>query len=280
MDRKKALSLCGRYNIKPDSGYGQNFLCDDAMSERISALLGDDVSGVLEIGPGIGAITEKLAEKNSCGKPCCTAVEIDSRLTQCLSDNENLKDRIRIINADFLTLTPDDYKGECEIKGVISNIPYCVMTPVLKKLFRECGSAGKMVFMVEKDAVQRIISEPGTKQYGPLAVLCGLYGSCRREFDVSPDVFYPVPHTISSVISITKRSGNEVVGEGFSEFIEACFSMRRKKLANSLSGYLKGHGFTGRISDVFEKLDIGQNARAEELSPHKFMMLYNEIIST
>ena len=214
----------------PESKLGQNFLIDEDIIGNILDLCGiEEGDKVLEIGPGLGSLSVFLSDKTS----DLTLIEIDKRL------------------ASFLEA--DD-------------IPYYVMTDIMKKLFAECVNARKMVFMVEKDALARILAPVGTKQYGPLAVLCSLYGDTKVEFDVPRNCFVPAPNTTSSVISLTKD--DLILSDGFVKFINRCFAQRRKKLVNNVK----------EVSGILAQFGLDPQVRAEQIEPHTFYELYNAII--
>ena len=156
-----------------------------------------------------------------------TCVEIDRGLYEYLSSN---LPRIRLINKDFLKVDDVD-----PVNVVVSNIPYYVMTDIMKKLFSDFSDARKMVIMVEDEAIARIDCKPSTKQYGPLAVLCSLYGNYKYEFKVPCTAFVPQPRTTSAVISFERTESAEILSPDFVKFVNACFSMRRKMLKKNLS---------------------------------------------
>ncbi len=272
MNKSEVLSILEDNGLYAKSKFGQNFLCNEEITKRIIDVSGSGPSSeVLEIGPGIGALTKPLAGLvNS-----VTAIEIDRDLFSFLE--KSLGSDIRLILSDFLKLSKEDYTDK-PFDKILSNIPYYVMTDILKKLFVECNSADKMTFMVEDDATSRIICEPQSKQYGPLAVLAGVYGKVKKEFIVPSDCFYPAPHTTSCVITITKVPSGFEITRGFCEFVEASFSKRRKTLSNSLSDYLKNREVSTGVQDALIKLGYPSNSRAEVLRPYDFVELYRLLL--
>ena len=258
MQLKERLALVNSKGFMPESKFGQNFLCDEEIIDSIVGLCElkkDDKA--LEIGPGLGSISFPISELTD----DFTVVEIDKRLASFLKDEFCLN--ANVITSDFLKL--NDY-GADKTDVVVSNLPYYVMTDIMKKLFDECVNARKMVFMVEKDALARIMAQPGTKQYGPLSVLVSLYGDAKLEFDVPRNCFIPAPNTTSCVISLT--SCGEKIPEGFVKFVNRAFAMRRKKLVNNIK----------EAGPVLDKLGLNVGIRAEELTPAQFLDLYNAII--
>ena len=135
-----------------------------------------------------------------------------------------------------------------------------------------------MTFMVEDEAIARIICEPSTKQYGPLAVLVGVYGSAKREFTVPSDCFYPMPHTVSAVITVSKIDRGFEISDDFCSFVESSFSKRRKTLSNSLSSYLSSVEVKMPLKDALKILGLEENIRAEVLKPLDFVELYKLLL--
>lgn len=266
MDRETTNRYLKTHGILPESRFGQNFLCDEAIITSIIGIA-DIKKGdrVLEIGPGIGALTRPLSAMDI----DLTAVEIDKRLSEILRQDPDIS--ARVIDCDFLKLT--DYSPEA-FDIVISNLPYYVMTDIMKKLFAECINARRMVFMVEEEATARIDASPKTKQYGPLAVLTALHGGYSEELKVPGSCFIPAPRTTSAVISLTRGEDAKALNKEYVRFVDTCFSMRRKKLTNSLKAYPKE-----KVETAYSKLGLDPNIRAEELSPQVFISLYDAIIN-
>ncbi len=259
MNRETIKEIMSSEGILPQSKFGQNFLCDEAIIQSIVDLceIGRE-DHVLEIGPGLGSITYPISELTD-GLTC---VEIDHGLAQYLASNIT---NANIVNCDLLK-----YSSGVDPNVVVSNIPYYVMTDIMKKLFGEFSSARKMVFMVEDEAVARIDCGPNTKQYGPLAILCSLYGTYSYEFKVPHTAFVPQPRTTSAVISFSRTDSADILSADFVSFLNTCFSMRRKLLKKNLSSYASPE----KTVKVFEALGIGANARAEELAPATFAEMY------
>lgn len=263
MDKETTISYIKTNGILPESKFGQNFLCDEyVVSKIIEAADLKPGDKVLEIGPGIGALTRPLS-KLDIGLTC---VEIDKRLASLLRDDPEI--RAEMIDQDFLKLK--DYKAE-EFDVVISNLPYYVMTDIMKKLFAECTNTRRMVFMVEEDALARITAAPKTKQYGPLSVLCGIYGKTSVVTKVPGTSFVPAPKTTSAVILLER--GENDTGREVVLFADRCFAMRRKKLKTALKCY-----DCASVDEAFKAQGLDDNIRAEELEPEAILRLYNDII--
>ncbi len=272
MNRSEVVHILESNDFHAKTKFGQNFLCNENIINRIIEVSGVGPDSIcLEIGPGIGALTEPLSDL--CSK--LTAVEIDKELFSYLE--ETLGDKVELHLCDYLKLKKSDYI-KTPYDHVLSNIPYYVMTGIMKKLMVDCGNAEKMTFMVEDEAIARIICEPSTKQYGPLAVLVGVYGSAKREFTVPSDCFYPMPHTTSAVITLTRTERGFEITDDFCSFVEASFSKRRKTLSNSLSAYLSTVDVKISLKDALKSLGLEENIRAEVLKPLDFVELYKLLL--
>lgn len=265
MNRETIKEIMQSEGILPQSKFGQNFLCDEKIiSDIVSLCELSRETHVLEVGPGLGSITYPISEQTD----HLTCVEIDRGLAGYLKENIP---NAEIVNCDFL-------KYECKDKPevVVSNIPYYVMTDIMKKLFGEYSGARKMVFMVEDEAIARIDCGPNTKQYGPLAILCSLYGKYTYEFKVPHTAFVPQPRTTSAVISFSRTESADILSSEFVKFLNACFSMRRKMLKKNLASFRS----SDLVNEALEKTGISENARAEELRPDEFASLFTQLRSS
>ena len=265
MSREEVKRILEDENILPRSRFGQNFLVDDDVISRIIALVGAGREDkVLEIGPGLGALTKPMSSLWD----DITAIEIDPDLARYLSSEGSVT--AKIINSDYLKLSAEEYNAS-QVKYIISNLPYYCMTPIMKKIFSDCKCAQKMVFMTEDEAYPRIAAVPGSKDYGPLAVLVSLYGDLKKEFTVPGNSFVPQPRTLSCVITLVRGAEADSITPEFISFVEKCFAMRRKKLMNNLKGLYP--------QDILDNAVKDKDIRAEDLSPVEFSGLYRDIIS-
>ena len=257
MNREDTLRYINEHEILPDKNFGQNFLCDEEIISDIVGLSGTaEGSKIIEIGPGLGALTDKFVEMGS----DITAVEIDKRLNEHLIRRFEGKD-IDIICSDYLKL--DDYDAE-SFEYAVSNIPYYVMTPIIMKLMTDLTSCKKMTFMVEEAAISRISALPGSKQYGPLAVMCSCFGIIKKELVVPRSSFIPPPHTTSAVITLTREEG--IPSPEFQDFIEKCFRERRKKITNSFP----------EIKETILSMGIKEDIRAEHITPETYRDIFRQ----
>lgn len=276
MDKKRCLELIKEFIILPTHSLGQNFLVDDQAAERIAdAVLLEPGDDVIEIGPGLGALTEKLCRRAA----RVHAVEIDSHLIDALG--ETLKDcaNANVICSDFLKLSRKSLGIERFASfGVVSNIPYYAMTPIMMKLFREWDDAHTMVFTVEDAACSRIFAEIGTKQYGPLSIMSSLFGRKEKLFTLESHSFFPAPHTKSAVIRLTGSGELREAPSVLFPLVTAAFSQRRKTLVNSLSSSGLFPDGKAQVERLLLSAGIMPTARAEQLRPEDYVRIACEII--
>lgn len=270
--------ILNKYQIRLTKSLGQNFLTDINILKKIADagdLTQDDL--VLEVGPGIGALTVVMARK--AGR--VIAVEIDKNLMPALSYTTSSFKNITIINDDILKVDVkaliNNWKGPVK---VISNLPYYVTTPVIMMFLEESLPAERMVIMVQKEVAQRISAAPGTKDYGALSVGIQAAGDARLLFNVSRNCFVPKPEVDSSVVRIMihdkylKMIKDRQV---FFNCVRAAFSQRRKTLINAMSGYpgLKLNKET--VREIISSMNLNERVRGEELSVEQFIRLSNLI---
>ncbi|MGK9476987.1 16S rRNA (adenine(1518)-N(6)/adenine(1519)-N(6))-dimethyltransferase RsmA [Melioribacter sp. OK-6-Me] len=253
-------------NPRPLKRFGQNYLRDENIIGKIidefDIKEGDNI---LEIGPGRGALTEKLYNKTK----SLTIVEIDKRVIDELREKFSLA---KIINRDFLTLTLHELKAPDSKLRIIGNIPYNITSPILFKLIEERESVSDALLMVQYEVAKRIISSPGTKDYGILSVIMNFFSEVKLCFKISPNVFYPKPKVFSAIIKImfNKKIPENFDDRLFIDIVKAAFGKRRKTLKNSLGNSM--------FKDIdFNNLDSLLHKRAEELSTEEFLKLYNFI---
>ncbi|MBE9535543.1 MAG: 16S rRNA (adenine(1518)-N(6)/adenine(1519)-N(6))-dimethyltransferase RsmA [Proteobacteria bacterium] len=252
--------------------FGQNFLADSNYAAKIvdiAEIKTGDI--VVEIGPGHGAITRLLAEKD------CTvyALEIDRDLQKILGETFSGTENVRIIAGDALDF---DFVSLGEELGrplkIVANLPYNVATPILFRLLEARCVIENMVLMFQKEVALRIAAKPGNKQFGALSIFPQLYADIRSELLLPPGAFKPAPKVYSSVLSFTilKRPRFYVSDElMLKKVVSSAFSQRRKKLINSL----KKIDDSADLSSIFKGVGIDPSRRAETLSVEEFCLLAN-----
>lgn len=260
-----------RFGLHADKKLGQNFLISEDVVRRIAAAaeLGEG-DAVLEIGPGIGTLTQALAETGA----DVTAVELDRRLLPVLDKTLEDYGNVRVINADVLELDVNEAMGGKRFK-VAANLPYYITTPIIFALLEKKLPVERMVVMVQKEVAERMTAAPGGKEYGALSVAMQYYTEPEMAFIVPPDCFIPRPSVDSAVVVCKNRTTSpvDICDEKlFFKVVKAAFSLRRKMLSNAL----KNMGITSQQAQEWLALaGIDPKRRGETLSLQDFANLTN-----
>ena len=257
---------------------GQNFLIAPWVPASIAQDAGvDETAGVLEIGPGIGPLTQQLCLR--AGKVC--AVEVDERLAPILQKTVGEFDNLEIVWGDVLKLDIPALVAE-KFPGLrpmaCANLPYYITTPILSALL-EADCFQSVTVMVQKEVAQRIAAAPGTADYGAFSVFCQYYTEPRLLFDVPASCFLPQPKVTSAVIQLTRRAEKPWAVDDeaiFFRAVRSSFSMRRKKLSNGLASGFPELGKAG-VEDVLKVCGFPENVRGETLGIPEFAQIANEI---
>ena len=262
--------LLAQYGFHFSKAKGQNFLIASWVPERIAEDSGvSPDAGVLEVGPGIGSLTQQLCLR--AGKVC--AVEVDTRLKPLLAETVGEFSNLEILWADILKQDiPALRPMAC------ANLPYYITSPVLTALL-EAECFDQVTVMVQKEVAQRIIAAPGTADYSAFSIFCQYYAQPEILFDVGPGCFLPAPKVTSAVITLTirkERSWNIESPELFFRTVRSSFAMRRKKLQNGLASGFPKLGKTG-AAQVIADCGLPENVRGETLSIEAFAALSNAI---
>ena len=262
INRSNYLEIIAKSGLKPDKDYGQNYLLDTTICQRIVDLLDiQDEDKVLEIGPGLGSLTHFICLNE---KAQIDLVDIDQRMIDFL--------RIIYTNKNVNFYTNDIRKhGVNEYTKVIGNLPYNITTEVIEYLVEESKNAKRMVLMCQAEAFDRINSLSG-KEYGPISVLIHLLGICNRKLTVKPGSFYPSPKCNSAVFTIDFKEGaDREFAINVYDLTKKLFLNRRKTIQNNLSSYLNDKDKT---LEVLKKAGIDERKRPEEIKPEQFVTLY------
>jgi 16S rRNA (adenine1518-N6/adenine1519-N6)-dimethyltransferase len=262
-------------SIKPNKRLGQHFLVDRNIIAQIIEKSGLDKSDdVLEIGPGMGALTIPLAGiVNS-----IIAVEKDDRLVEYLQQklDENRIENVTVINNDILKTDLEELAGSTNRKlKVIGNLPYNISSPLLEKLISSKRFFSKAFLMLQYEFARRLASDPGSKDYGAITVMTRYESSISRLIKVGRDVFYPKPKVGSMVIAIDLETPHPVRAKNdrvFELVVRGAFAQRRKTIKNSLK-VIANHFGTDQVSRGLDKCNIDPLRRAETLSLDEFLQL-------
>lgn len=263
--------ILNRFKLRADKKLGQNFLIDENVVHQIVAAAElSEADTVLEVGPGIGTLTQGLAES----KARVVAVELDTRLLPVLATTLNGYDNVRVVHGDILKVNIMEEVGAPSFK-VCANLPYYITTPIIFALLEKRLPMERLVAMVQKEVAERMAAQPGGKEYGALSVAIQYYTEPKIAFIVPPTSFIPAPAVDSAVIVCKRREKPpvEVCDEGlFFRVVKAAFSLRRKMLSNSL----KNMGIKSeRVAKWLELAGVDGKRRAETLSLEDFAKLTN-----
>ena len=263
--------ILNRFKLRADKKLGQNFLIDENVVRQIvEAAELSEADTVLEVGPGIGTLTQGLAES----KAKVVTVELDTRLLPVLATTLEGYDNVRVVHGDILKVNIMEEVGAPEFK-VCANLPYYITTPIIFALLEKRLPMERLVAMVQKEVAERMAAQPGGKDYGALSVAIQYYTEPEIAFIVPPTSFIPAPAVDSAVIVCKRRSKPpvEVCDEAlFFRVVKAAFSLRRKMLSNSL----KNMGIKSeQVAKWLELAGVDGKLRAETLSLEDFAKLTN-----
>ena len=263
--------ICKRFDIKMSKKLGQNFLIKRGIVDEIvhaaELTVGEPV---LEVGPGIGTLTQGLAQSGA----DVTAIELDRRLLEVLDTTLASYDNVRIIHGDVLKLDVPTIMNHKSFK-VVANLPYYITTPIIMSLLESKLPIERLVVMVQKEVALRMVAKPGTKDYGALSVAVQYYTEPDIVLDVPPKSFLPAPAVTSSVIRCVLRDKPpvDVIDEKlFFRVVKAGFAQRRKTFSNTM----KTTGLTrDRIEELLVKANIDGQRRGETFTLQEFADVAN-----
>lgn len=263
-----------KYDVKFKKKYGQNFLRNISVVERIVNVseIGDN-DLVIEVGPGGAIMTRELSKRAG----NVLAYEIDEDLKEELSKRLDGCSNVDVLFKDFLDadLVSDVKNYSYDKLFFVSNVPYYITTPILMKIIQSNLSFSKIVMMVQKEVGDRFSTKPGSKEYGSITVLLNYFFDVKKEFLVSRNQFIPVPNVDSVIVSFTEKSNKKYLKDFlfFQKIVRDSFQYKRKTIKNNLRSYdLK------IVSDVLSKYGYDLSVRAENLQLDVFVDLANELI--
>lgn len=254
------------FNLHATKKFGQNFLVDaNIVRGIVEAAEAGPEDKILEIGPGIGTLTQGLAESGA----QVIAVEIDKKLPAVLAETLKGYDNVTIVPGDILKVNIREIMGEGPFK-VAANLPYYITTPILMALLEQHLPITHIVTMVQKEVAERMVAKPGSRIYGALSVAVQYYTEPRIAYDVPPRSFIPAPEVDSVVIACKVRETPAVAVKDekiFFRVVKAAFGQRRKTISNAM----KGAGFQKEeIAAAFEKCGIDAGRRGETFTLEEF----------
>jgi len=253
--------------------FGQNFLVDRHAREKLYATLPAEGGGeIWEIGPGIGAMTSLFLEQGRRLK----AFEIDHGFVRILNKVFGDDPRFSLVEGDFLK-TWKAFAAASRPEAIFGNLPYNAALAIIADLLEYSWVPPRIIFTVQKEAAQRIVASPGTKDYSAFSVLCSSVCTARILYDIGASSFWPRPRVTSSVIILAPRPV-PVAGDdrlGFSRFVRAGFSSRRKTLRNNLAAVDKR--YPSLLAGVLDGMGVSSEVRAEALTPEQLAAVYSSL---
>lgn len=281
---EKTKNIMRINNIKANKRFGQNFLIDDNILENIvksAEITNNDL--VIEIGPGLGNLTEYLLEKAA----YVILVEIDNNMINILNDRfKNNNNNYILLNNDILKVNVDEIIENIENKlnrkfekiKVVANLPYYITTPIIFKLLQNENRINEITVMVQKEVAERIVAKNKTKDYGILTLMVNYLGTSDIKLIVPNNSFIPAPNVTSAVIKITKNKRFTVKDEELLfKLIHSSFAQRRKKIINSLESTKFLNMSKPELEKLFNECNISLNARAEELELQDYIKIVDII---
>ena len=279
----KTRKIMNKFNIVANKRFGQNFLIDDNILQGIVDVADVEENDlVIEIGPGLGNLTEYLLERTK----YVLLVEIDPKMIEVLQDRFKQNTNYTLINEDILKVNIDEKVKQIENDNnikfssvkVVANLPYYITTPILFKLLEDENSISSITVMVQKEVADRMVASPKSKEYGILTLMVDYFSNADTKLIVPNSSFIPEPGVTSAVINLQKDRKYEVKDEKvFFELIHKAFAQRRKKMVNSLTSTNFNNMDKQSIEKLFSDCDIKLTARAEELEIEDFIKLANSI---
>lgn len=288
MTKKRAIAtpirtkeILKKYNLKAKKSLGQNFIIDTNILENIvDAGEVDENTTVIEIGPGIGALTEQIAKKAK----EVFSFEIDGRLIELLEDALSDYSNITVIHEDILKVDlkkfQEEYLKEADRLVVIANLPYYITTPIVLHLIESPLAIEEMVLMMQKEVAQRLEAKPSTKEYGSLSIAIQAFVDVDIAFTVPRTVFMPQPNIDSAIVRLKtlEESRLDVIDEKlFFKITRASFGQRRKTIWNNLRRELNNKEKEVFLREAFESSGIDPSRRGESLNIQEFSKLANAI---
>ncbi|MFD2209326.1 16S rRNA (adenine(1518)-N(6)/adenine(1519)-N(6))-dimethyltransferase RsmA [Virgibacillus halophilus] len=275
----RTKEILQKYHFTFKKSLGQNFLVDANILVNVMKKAGiDKKCGAIEIGPGIGALTEQLAIHAD----QVVAFEIDQRLLPILKDTLQDYENVHIIHEDILKADIQSVMGDHFHPGqpvhVVANLPYYITTPILMKLLQQHLPITSLTVMMQKEVADRMAAEPNSKSYGSLSIAVQYYTTAKVLANVPKTVFMPQPNVDSSILQLTMRETSPVMVNDetyFFQFVQACFAQRRKTLRNNLISFFKQRMPKEKVEEVLQQSGIDGGRRGESLHMEEFASLAN-----
>lgn len=280
---KRTQEILEQFDLSAKKSLGQNFLIDtNILHNIVKSAKVDNQTNVIEVGPGIGALTEQLAR----AAKKVVAFEIDDRLLPVLEETLAPYDNITVLHQDVLKADLDQVAAEHfspdDPLVLVANLPYYITTPIIMRFLESSLKLDSMTVMMQKEVANRISAAPGTKAYGSLSIAIQYYMDTEVAFTVPKTVFRPMPNVDSAIIHLTRKDKPAVTVKDeafFFAVVRASFVQRRKTLRNNLqTAFGKEEAVKDKLAAAFEKSGIDPSRRGETLSLEEFGRLADALI--
>lgn len=262
--------LLDKYKLTAKISLGQNFLVDEKVIDKIVANMDEsDDLAIIEIGPGLGALTEKLLLK--CKKLVC--IEIDKNMVEILSDTIQ-DEKFTLIHEDILKFDLErlvtELKSQYRDVYLIANLPYYITSDILMSVFKLETMIDQIMVMVQTEFGERLVSKHNTKEYRPLTVISKTLYKSKMSFNISKNVFYPKPKITSSIVKMNLKEHSIINKEKYIDFVELCFTQKRKTLYNNLKTSLDAD----LVLEILREAKIEENMRPAQLDIADYIRLF------
>ena len=256
--------------VKAKKKFGQNFLKDTSVLDKIIQSMPNNNNYVIEIGPGLGDLTKNLVKYKD-----MTAYEVDTDLIGILESKFAIQieeGKLKLIHTDVLEAWDKQKTLHDGRYDMIANLPYYIATNIILRAFEDTNCE-HIIVLVQKEVAQKFTAKVNEKEYSSLGIISELLSiDSRILFDVPPESFYPPPKVMSSILYIRKDM-NKTIEKGFKDFLKACFMQPRKKLSKNLSSIID----KSFISDIYKELEINDNIRPHEVSSSLYSQMYTKV---
>lgn len=273
---KVVRQLMEKHSIAPLKKYGQNFLIDGNIVQKIAEAAMPENANALEIGPGFGALTSRLVDRAK----TVVAYEIDSGLVRALDDIFSDVSNLTVLHQDFLKADLEEDVKRLFPEGdiyVAANLPYYITSPCIMNLVTAKLNIKRITVMVQKEVAQRICASSGSKEYGAITAAINYFAKPSMLFAVSPSCFFPKPDVHSAVLSLEMQAYQKENADGYLKTVKGLFAKRRKTVKSNLR---QSFGLSMQeANDVLQKVGIDENARAEMLNVSDFYKISLEIMN-
>lgn len=282
---QKTREIMNKYGIKANKRYGQNFLIDDNVLAKIIEVANISQNElIIEIGPGLGNLTEYLLEKST----YCLLIEIDPNMINIINERFKNSDNFTILNEDIMKVDLDSVISKIEIEKnmnfkkvkVVANLPYYITTPIIFKLLQDENRIDQMVVMVQKEVAERMVANINSKEYGILSLMVKYLSEANIEIIVPNTSFVPSPEVTSAVIKLNKCKRffcNDE--ETLFKMVHLAFAQRRKKMINSLESNHFMNMSKAQLESLFDNMGLNKNLRAEQLELDEYIKIVENLKS-